>query len=99
MDDELPTRLTLNIAAFRAIVAAVSEAEIGGDVSSVTISEIKPDLELMRDAVAVEVVTSPDRGSGGGHRETRIVAGDGSVVAHLTDRRKDAEPEDAEQDG
>jgi hypothetical protein len=91
MDDDAPTRLTLGIAAFRAIAAAVTEAEIGGDVPSVTISEVKPDLQLMQGAIAVEL-TVPDA-KGGKHRsETWIVAGDGRVVAHLEDPpREDAD--------
>ena len=39
MDDQAPVRLTIGIAAFRAIAAAVTEAEIGGEVPSVTISQ------------------------------------------------------------
>jgi hypothetical protein len=84
MDDEAPIRLMLSIAAFRAIAAAVTEAEIGGDVPSVTISELKPDLQLMPDAVGVELTIS--NGGGGSDRlQTWIVAGDGRVVAHLED--------------
>jgi len=100
MDHEAPTRLTLSIAAFRAIAAAVTEAEIGGEVPSVTISEVKPDLQLMLNAVAVELTTS--FGEGGKHRsETLIVAGDGRVVAHLEDPRRgsgDDADEDADDD-
>ena len=62
MTDEAPTRLKLNIAAFRAIAAAVTEAEIGGEVASVTISSVKPDLQLMADAVAVELTSSDGKG-------------------------------------
>ena len=82
MDDHAPIRLTLSIAAFRAIAAAVTEAEIGGEVASVTISAVRPDLQLMEDAVGVELTI------GGGRRrpaQTWIVAGDGRVVAHLED--------------
>jgi hypothetical protein len=92
MDDEAPASLNLKIAAFRAIAAAVTEAEIGGEVGDVTISEIKPNLELMRDALAVEVTVGGGQG-GGGRRETWIVAGDGRVVAHL-----DEQPQDTDQD-
>ena len=89
MNDEAPIRITLSIAAFRAIAAAVTEAEIGGEVPAVTISEIKPDLRLMLNAVAVEFTSS--LGEGGKHRsETLIVAGDGRVVAHLEDPRRDS---------
>lgn len=81
MDDE-PTPLTLSIAAFRAIAAAVTEAEIGGEVPTVTISPLRPDLQLMEDAVGVELTIGdgPDR-----RRRTWIVAGDGQVVAQLED--------------
>ena len=82
MNDEAPARLTIGIAAFRAIAAAVTEAEIGGAVPSVTISQLRPDLELMEDAVGVELTIGegPDR-----RRQTWIVAGGGEVVAHLED--------------
>ena len=82
MDDEAPVRLTIGIAAFRAISAAVTEAEIGGAVPSVTISQLRPDLELMEDAVGVELTVGegPER-----RRQTWIVAGGGEVVAHLED--------------
>ena len=92
MDDEAPTSLNLKIEAFRAIAAAVTEAEIGGGVGDVTISVIKPNLELMRDALAVEVTIGGGQG-GGGRRETWIVAGDGRVVAHLGEPREDADPD------
>ncbi|HEX6621032.1 MAG TPA: hypothetical protein VF024_15315 [Solirubrobacteraceae bacterium] len=87
MDDEAPVRLTIGIAAFRAIAAAVTEAEIGGAVPSVTISQLRPDLGLMEGAVGVELTIGdgPDR-----RRETWIVAGEGQVVAHLEDPRGDA---------
>jgi hypothetical protein len=82
MDDDAPVRLTLGIAAFRAIAAAVTEAEIGGAVPSVTISQLRPDLELMEGAVGIELTIGegPER-----RRETWIVAGGGEVVAHLED--------------
>jgi hypothetical protein len=82
MNDEAPVRLTIGIAAFRAIAAAVTEAEIGGAVPSVTISQLRPDLELMEGAVGVELTIGegPDR-----RRETWIVAGGGEVVAHVED--------------
>lgn len=82
MDDDAPVRLTLGIAAFRAIAAAVTEAEIGGAVPSVTISQLRPDLELMEGAVGMELTIGegPER-----RRETWIVAGGGEVVAHLED--------------
>ena len=84
MDDQAPTGLKLNIAAFRAIAAAVTEAEIGGEVAAVTITAVRPDLQLLADAVAVELTSS--NGKGGGDRlQTWIVAGDGRVVAHLED--------------
>ena len=88
MDDHPPTRLTLSTAAFRAIASAVTEAEIGGEVASVTISQFRPDLQLMEDAVGVELTIGdgPDR-----RRETWIVAGDGRVVAHLEDPSEDAD--------
>ena len=82
MNDEAPVRLTIGIAAFRAIAAAVTEAQIGGEVPSVTISQLRPDLELMEGAVGVELTIDE------GHdrrRETWIVAGGGEVVAHLED--------------
>ena len=87
MDDQAPVRLTIGIAAFRAISAAVTEAEIGGAVPSVTISQLRPDLELMEGAVGVELTIGEgaDR-----RRETWIVAGAGEVVAHLEDPRADA---------
>ena len=62
MDDQAPTGLKLNIAAFRAIAAAVTEAEIGGEVAAVTITAVKPDLQLMADAVAVELTSSNGEG-------------------------------------
>ena len=81
MNDE-PATLTLSIAAFRAIAAAVTEAEIGGEVPTVTISQVRPDLQLMEDAVGVELTI----GDGPGRRRlTWIVAGDGQVVAQLED--------------
>jgi hypothetical protein len=82
MHDAPPTTLTLGIAAFRAIAAAVTEAEIGGEVPTVTISQVRPDLQLMEDAVGVELTIGdgPDR-----RRETWIVAGDGRVLAHVGD--------------
>jgi hypothetical protein len=88
MDDDVPTRLTLSTAAFQAIAAAVTEAEIGGEVPSITISRFRPDLQLMEDAVGVELTIGdgPDR-----RRETWIVAGDGRVVAHLEDPSEDAD--------
>ena len=75
--DDAPARLTLSIAAFRAIAAAVTEAEIGGEVPSVTISQFRPDLQLMEDAVGVELTIGdgPDR-----RRQTWIVAGEGRVA-------------------
>jgi hypothetical protein len=84
MDDDAPIKLELDISAFRAIAAAVTEAEIGGDVASVTITQLRPDLQLMADAVGVELTISG--GAGGKDRvATWIVAGDGRVVAHLED--------------
>lgn len=84
MDDDAPIKLELDTAAFRAIAAAVTEAEIGGDVASVTITQVRPDLQLMADAVGVELTISG--GAGGKDRvATWIVAGDGRVVAHLED--------------
>lgn len=96
--DEAPTRITLGIATFRAIAAAVTEAEIGGEVPSVTISELTPDLQLMEGAVGVELTIGdgPDR-----RRETWVVAGDGQVVAHLEDPGASADDEaedDADED-
>jgi hypothetical protein len=89
MDDDAPVRLTLGIAAFRAIAAAVTEAEIGGAVPSVTISQLRPDLELMEGALGIELTIGegPER-----RRETWIVAGGGEVVAHLRDPPAAAEP-------
>jgi hypothetical protein len=90
MDDHAPTGLKINIGAFRAIAAAVTEAEIGGEVAAVTITAVRPDLQLMADAVAVELTSS--NGKGDSERwQTWIVAGDGRVVAHLED--PPAEPE------
>jgi hypothetical protein len=86
MNDHVPAVLTLKIEAFRAIAAAVTEAEIGGGVRSVRISEITPNIELMRDAVAVELAVSGEQ-AGSGRPETWIVAGDGTVVAHLGEPR------------
>ena len=92
MDDDAPIRLTLGIAAFRAIAAAVTEAEIGGDVPTVTISQLAPDLQLMEDAVGVELIIGdgPDA-----RRQTWIVAGDGRVVSHLEDS---GDADDADED-
>jgi hypothetical protein len=108
MDDLAPVRLRLNIAAFRAIAAAVTEAEIGGQVPSVTISQVKPDLQLMAGAVAVELTIVGGTGRST-RRETWIVADDGRVVAREEDpardagqdRGRDAEadsPQDADED-
>jgi hypothetical protein len=96
MDDEAPIRLTLGIAAFRAIAAAVTEAEIGGEVPTVTISQLTPDLQLMEDAVGVELIIGdgPDR-----RRQTWIVAGDGRVVSHLEDPGEDSGDDDAADEG
>jgi hypothetical protein len=96
MNDEAPVRLTIGIAAFRAIAAAVTEAEIGGAVPSVTISQLRPDLELMEGAVGVELTIGegPER-----RRETWIVAGDGEVVAHLEDAPAPEPARDAGADG
>ena len=98
MDDQPPTRLTLSTAAFRAIASAVTEAEIGGEVPAVTISQFRPDLQLMEDAVGVELTIGdgPDR-----RRETWIVAGDGQVVARLEDSPRPADEDrsdDADED-
>jgi hypothetical protein len=82
MDDEAPVRLTIGIAAFRAIAAAVTEAEIGGEVPSVTISQLRPDLELMEGALGIELTIGEGNDR---RRETWIVAGSGEVVAHLQD--------------
>ena len=73
MDDQAPVRLTIGIAAFRAIAAAVTEAEIGGEVPSVTISQLRPDLELMEGAVGVELTIGegPDRRRGDVDRRGR----------------------------
>jgi hypothetical protein len=103
MDDEAPVRLTIGIAAFRAIAAAVTEAEIGGTVPWVTISQLQPDLELMEGAVGVELTIGEGPGR---RRETWIVAGGGEVVAHLEDPptaeptggADDDEDEDADAD-
>lgn len=96
MDDQAPVRLTIGIAAFRAISAAVTEAEIGGAVPSVTISQLRPDLELMEGAVGVELTIGegPDR-----RRQTWIVAGGGEVVAHLEDSPATELAGDAGADG
>ena len=93
MNDEAPARLTLSIAAFRAIAAAVTEAEIGGEVPTVTISRLTPDLQLMEDAVGVELIIGdgPDA-----RRQTWIVAGDGRVVSHLEDPGEDSDADDAD---
>jgi hypothetical protein len=95
MDHEAPTRLTLSIAAFRAIAAAVTEAEIGGEVPTVTISRLTPDLQLMEDAVGVELIIGdgPDA-----RRQTWIVAGDGRVVSHLEDPGEDSDDAHADAD-
>jgi hypothetical protein len=95
MDHEAPTRLTLSVAAFRAIAAAVTEAEIGGEVPRVTISRLTPDLQLMEDAVGVELIIGdgPDA-----RRQTWIVAGDGRVVSHLEDPSEDSDADDGDED-
>jgi hypothetical protein len=101
MDALAPVRLTIGIAAFHAIASAVTEAEIGGEVSSVTISQLTPDLQLMEGAVGVEVVI----GDGAARRRaTWIVAGEGEVVARLedpgaTDDAGEAEAEDKDESG
>jgi hypothetical protein len=94
MSDQSPVSLRLAIPAFRAIAAAVSEAEIAGDLETVTISELRPNLQQMADALAVEI----EHGGEDGARETWIVAGDGRKVAHLSDRAtdEDVEGEDSE---
>jgi hypothetical protein len=82
MDDHAAVRLTIGAAAFRAIASAVSQAEIGGEVSSVTLSQLTPDLQLMEGAIGVEVVS----GEGAERRRgTWIVAGEGEIVAQLKD--------------
>jgi hypothetical protein len=82
MDDSEPLRLTIGTAAFRAIASAVTEAEIGGEVSSVTLSQLMPDLQLMEGAIGVEVIS----GEGASRRRlTWIVAGQGEIVAQLED--------------
>src|SRR3954453_7324977 len=96
MDDQAPVRLTIGIAAFRAISAAVTEAEIGGAVPSVTISQLRPDLEPMLGAGAVVLRTGggPDR-----RRQTWSVAGGGEVVAPLDDPPATEPAGDAGADG
>jgi hypothetical protein len=96
MDDHAPLRLTIGLAAFRAIASAVTQAEIGGEVSSVTLSQLTPDLQLMEGAIGVEVVS----GEGAGRRRaTWIVAGDGEIVAQLTDpTATDGEGDDSDGD-
>jgi hypothetical protein len=84
MHDQAATRLELSIEAFRAIAAAVTEAEIGGEVPAVTITEFGPDLQLMQDAIGVELTVVQGAGASD-HLETWIVAGDGRVIAHLQD--------------
>jgi hypothetical protein len=98
--DEAPTRLRLSIAAFRAIAAAVTEAEIGGEVPSVTISQVKPHLQLMAGALGVELTIVDGKGRSS-RRETWIVAGDGRVVARLEDPARGADADsrrDADED-
>jgi len=81
----------------------VTEAEIGGAVPSVTIYQLRPDLELMEGAVGVELTIGEGPGR---RRETWIVAGGGEVVAHLEDPptaeptggADDDEDEDADAD-
>jgi hypothetical protein len=93
MDDSAPLRLTIGTAAFRAIASAVMETEIGGDVSSVTLSQLRPDLQLMEGAIGVEVVS----GEGASRRRTTwIVAGEGEIVAQLEDP---TEPDEQDNDG
>jgi hypothetical protein len=82
MDDSASLRLTIGAAAFRAIASAVAEAEIGGEVSSVTLSQLMPDMQLTEGAIGVEVIS----GEGVGRRRmTWIVAGEGEIVAQLED--------------
>jgi hypothetical protein len=84
MHDQAPTRLELGIEALRAIAAAVTDAEIGGEVRAVTITQVRPDLQLMAGAVGVELTIV--QGAGESDRlQTWIVAGDGRVIAHLED--------------
>jgi hypothetical protein len=97
MDDHAPTRLKLDIAAFRAIAAAVTEAEIAGDVESVTISALQPELQLIGDAVALEL--SVAGGPGGAARpQTWIVAGDGRVLARVEEGASQEAAEDEDDD-
>ena len=90
MDDD-PATLTLSIAAFRAIAAAVTEAEIGGEVPTVTISQLRPDLQLMEDAVGVEL-TIGDGPTGAGARGSSPAAAASSrswrirAKSHRTER-------------
>jgi hypothetical protein len=93
MDDakDVPRTLSIEIGAFRAIAEAVTEVSIAGEVQSVTISEMQPDLQLMRGALALEVIMSPDRDGRGWLRDTWIIAGDGRVIAHLEDWREEAD--------
>ena len=92
--DDAPASLTLDIAVFHAVTSAVTEAEIGGEVQSVTISEIRPDLQLMGSAVAVELTVWA--GAGESRPRTWIVAGDGRVVADLGAPGEDAADDSGE---
>jgi|SRR5689334_6659661 hypothetical protein len=94
MDDSAPVQLTIGTAAFRAIASAVTEAEIGGEVSSVTLSQLVPDLQLMEGAIGVEVVS----GEGASRRRTTwIVAGEGEIVAQLEEPKvTDSEGDDSD---
>jgi hypothetical protein len=93
MPHEEPASLKLTIAAFRAIREAVTEAEIGGDLADVTISELRPDLQMLPGALAVEVRHAVTKGGQGGGLTTWIVAGDGRVIARLDDPREGSQQE------
>jgi hypothetical protein len=95
MDHEEPASLNLTIAAFRTSAEALAEAEIGGAVDSLRISELRPDLQTLRGALAVEVMLSVSEGGHGGGLKTWLVAGDGRVIGRLEEDQR----EGADQDG
>jgi hypothetical protein len=93
MQHDEPASLKLTIAAFRAIREAVTEAEIGGELADVTISELRPELQMLAGALAVEVRHAATKRGQGGGLTTWIVGGDGRVIARMDDPHESSQQE------